>query len=289
MESLLRIFNESFNKYYKFIDVKTLATELHRSDVINENELSEIQRTTDENGRGYLYSLLVKDPSVRKLKAFAEVLKKDESKDNQMALARDIEEWLPSVNENVLLKKCWFPFGLHSLVVGPGGGDFPLDYGDSLLEVPSGAFEEEVVIRYGIALHGPWELPEGYTSCSVTVYLNLQGHHPNKELTLHLSNWYGGKERDGVKFVRAPHVLKGESKYQFILLEEGDFSDVRRGKLKIGQPLCLYAVALRDLDKKERFQVNAAQRLISELESCEELRVLFSHKSCNWTKVFRIK
>ena len=192
-----------------------------------------------------------------------------------------------SVDEDVLLKKCWFPFGLHSLVVGPGGGDFPLDCGDSLLEVPVGAFEKEVVIRYGIALHGPWELPEGYTPCSVTVYLNLQGHHPNKELTLHLSNWYGGKERDGVRFVRAPHILKeGESKYQFTLLEEGDFSDVKRGKLKIGQPLCLYVAAFEDLQKgnQEMYQMSATQKVTNDLDK-DIMRLVFTPSSKNWAKV----
>ena len=161
-----------------------------------------------------------------------------------------------------------------------------MDYGDSLLEVPGGAFEEEVVIRYGIALHGPWELPEGYTPCSVTVYLNLQGHHPNKELTLHLYNWYRGKERDGVMFVQAPHVLKeGDSKYQFTLLEEGDYSDVRRGKIKIRKPKCLYGTALQELQHKTKWQISAVQRKMDESDYEEEVRIIFTAHSYNWSKV----
>ena len=197
--------------------------------------------------------------------------------------------YICTADEAVLSQTCWFPFGIQELLVEATGGDFPLDYGDSLLEVPSGAFEEEVVIRYGIALHGPWELPEGYTPCSVTVYLNLQGHHPNKELTLHLFNWYGGKERDGVRFVQAPHVLQeGESKYQFTLLEEGDFSDVRRGKVKIRKPKCLYGTALQELQQdkdKTKWQISAVQRNMDDSDYEEEVRIIFTAHSYNWSKV----
>ena len=196
--------------------------------------------------------------------------------------------YICTADEAVLSQTCWFPFGIKELLVEATGGDFPLDYGDSLLEVPGGAFEEEVVLRYGIALHGPWELPEGYTPCSVTVYLNLQGHHPNKELTLHLSNWYGGKERDGVRFVRAPHVLKeGESKYQFTLLEDGDFSDVRRGKIKISKPKCLYGTALQELREKDKtkWQISAVQRKMDDSDYEEEVRIIFTAQSDYWSKV----
>ena len=166
------------------------------------------------------------------------------------------------------------------------GGDFTLDYGDTILEIPQGAFEEDCIIRYGIALHGPWLLPQGYSLCSVTVYLNLLGQQPKRKLILHLSNWYGGSSRDRLRFAIAPHhLITGESKYQFTLLSEGNFSTASNGQLSIVESKCLYTIACEELQDDAKWQIASIQKTLDNSIDKEKLNVLFTVCSNNWSQV----
>ena len=158
-----------------------------------------------------------------------------------------------------------------------------MDNGDTWLEIPRGAFEEKIFIQYGIALHGPWQLPEGYTICSVTVYLNLLGKMPKKELTLHLSNWYGGEKSNILRFTRASHMCQ-KCNFQFTLLKEGeDFSHARKGSLKIADGKYLYCTVLeKESDDNLSYQVLPVN--ISE-QQCDRFLLLFTYDSPNWLKV----
>lgn len=190
--------------------------------------------------------------------------------------------------ESTLLRLCWMPNDIQEYFIGPEGGTVALGSKDAHLEFPPGALEQETRLRYAIILCGPFQLPNGYLSGSITVYINLGKVTLKKAFKLHLSSWYGGRQDDAqqtLQFARAYHKLpEGSSvkKYQFALLEGGDFtSSSRAGILEIGQPKCLYQVAAPVGGEL----LHCALAFCKEDREGARLRILFCLSSPTWSEV----
>lgn len=190
--------------------------------------------------------------------------------------------------ESTLRQLCWMPNDMQEYFIGPEGGIVGFGNRDAHLEFPPGALEQETRLRFAILLCGPFQLPNGYLSGSVTVYINLGKVTLKKAFKLHLSSWFGGRQEDAqqtLRFARAYHKLpEGGSvkKYQFVLLEGGDFtSSSKAGILEIGQSKCLYQVVAPI----------GEQLLHTALAFCKEdtdrvrLRILFCLSSPTWSEV----
>ena len=136
--------------------------------------------------------------------------------------------------------------GIQQLLIGPDGGTFTLGSGDVSLEVPLGAVEKEISVRYAIILHRPFVFPAGYKPGSVVVYLNMDGATLVKPVCLALSHWCSrGEEEDEntLQFLIASHTLEaGQHKYVFEE-EKADFTtQTNAGIFSISEPQCLYCV-----------------------------------------------
>ena len=190
--------------------------------------------------------------------------------------------------ESTLRQLCWIPNDIQEYFIGPEGGTVGYGNRDAHLEFPPGALEQKSRLRFAILLCGPFQLPNGYLSGSVTVYINLGKVKLKKAFKLHLSTWFRGRQEHAqqtLHFARAYHKLsEGGSikKYQFALLEDGDFTSLSKaGILEIGQPKCLYQVVAPV----------GEQLLHTALAFCKEdteevrLRILFCLSSPTWSEV----
>ena len=142
-----------------------------------------------------------------------------------------------AAHETELKKFCWIPFGIQTLTVGQEGGLFPLqpqskelseDRGVIMLEVPENAVNtavcDELCIRYGVIVYGPFDVPEGCQLGSMAVYIYFEEDHAVKPVLLHLPHWAGEDGESSLKCAIAPHRLEeGEEKYKFRLTEDRDF------------------------------------------------------------------
>ena len=152
-----------------------------------------------------------------------------------------------SPDEILLQQLCFMTTGIRQLRIGPDGGTYTLGSGDALLEVPIGAVEKEIWIRYAIILHGPFVFSAGYTLSSAVIYLNMDGAILMKPVQLAISHWCSraeGDDEDVLHFLQAPHTLEAaQQKYVFEEQEEGDFcSHSQKGVLSISEPQCLHCV-----------------------------------------------
>ena len=152
-----------------------------------------------------------------------------------------------SSDEILLQQLCFMTTGIRQLCIGPDGGTFTLGSGDTSLEVPIGAVEKKILIRYAIILHGPFVFSAGYTLSSAVIYLNMDGAILVKPVQLAISHWCSraeGVDEDVLHILQAPHTLEaGQQKYVFEEQEEGDFcSHSRKGIFSISVPQCLHCV-----------------------------------------------
>ena len=151
----------------------------------------------------------------------------------------------PIVDEVTLQQLCYMATGIKQLLVTPDGGTFTLGNGDAVLKFPPGAVMKKTSVHYAIILHGPFVFPTGYQPGSVVVYINMDGAILMKPAQLLLSHWCSseGKDDDALKFVKAPHTLRGQKSYEFEEQEEADFTTHSNvGILKIAKPQCLHCV-----------------------------------------------
>ena len=87
-------FNQRFLNYN---DSRKWVPTLQRKNAIRAADSQAIQsKHTSEEANNYLLTLLVQDPSLRKLRALSEALKEDETHDNQQKLAKKINHFLKS-------------------------------------------------------------------------------------------------------------------------------------------------------------------------------------------------
>ena len=85
------------------------------------------------------------------------------------------------------------------------------------LEVPKDAINTDVCnelsIRYGILVHGPFVLEEDYKLGSMAVYIDFNMDHTTKPLMLHLPHWAG--EGKATSDVFASHKVDGKEEFKF--------------------------------------------------------------------------
>ena len=135
--------------------------------------------------------------------------------------------------------------GIKQQLITPDGGTFTLGSDDAVLKFPPGAVMKKTSVHYAIILHGPFVFPAGYQPGSVVVYINMDGAILMKPAQLLLSHWCSreGEDDDALKFVKAPHTLRGQKWYEFEEQEEADFTTHSNvGILKIAEPQCLHCV-----------------------------------------------
>ena len=142
-----------------------------------------------------------------------------------------------TAHESVLEKTCWIPSGIESIFITPFGGVFPLvpeegeGAGDSPgieLHVPPGTVRGDgkgkMEVHYAVIADGPFKAPEGYSFCSMVVYIHYNPAQATKPFLLLLPHWSGAP--DHPVFVTSPHTLpEGEQYYPFRLLEGGEFGE----------------------------------------------------------------
>ena len=87
---------EEFGKRFrKYNDCRRWVSLLSKEKVIRPSILKEIQNKEDwEEANDILLTLLIQDPSLRKLKILSEALKSDETYDNQITLAKMIDQFI---------------------------------------------------------------------------------------------------------------------------------------------------------------------------------------------------
>ena len=161
-----------------------------------------------------------------------------------------------TAHESVLEDVCWVPLGIQSLHVTPDGGVFPLvpeageeeeDKSVIQLHVPQGAVraagEGMIEIRYAVIADGPFRTPEGYSLCSMAVYIHYNPAWTTKPFRHLLPHWSGAP--DHPTFVTSPHTLpEGEQYYPFRLLEGGEFGE-GYGIVKVDGHCTLFGQAYR--------------------------------------------
>ena len=135
-------------------------------------------------------------------------------------------------HEAVLSRKCWIPFGYHSITVDRRGGTYDLcSDGLTKLTVPRNAVRGETAeIRYAIIGKGPFRLPPNYQLGSFVVYVHYNPEEITTMVTLSIPSWYGGDivpgepPPDGLSFAVAPHTLGlQDNQYTFQLVDRGKF------------------------------------------------------------------
>ena len=197
-------------------------------------------------------------------------------------------------HEAELEKLCWIPFGIQSLTVGQEGGLFPLqpqsrelseDHGLIMLEVPENAVNtavcDELCIRYGVIVYGPFDVPEGYQLGSMAVYIYFEENHVITPVLLHLPHWAGKDSESSLKCAIAPHRLEeGEEKYKFT--EDGDFHSTEgSGVITIDGHCSLFAKAF----KQEACLRYYATGLEREIDNGTILEVVITYASQIWLQV----
>ena len=201
-----------------------------------------------------------------------------------------------TVHEAELKKLCWIPFGIQTLTVGQEGGLFSLqpqseglseDRDVIMLEVPANAVNravcDELCIRYGVIVYGPFDVPEGYQLGSMAVYIYFEEDHAVQPVLLHLPHWSGKDSESSLKCAIAPHRLEeGEEKYKFRLTEDGDFhSREGSGVIAIDGHCSLFAKALKQKASLQYY----ATGLEKEVKDGVNLYVLITYASQVWLQV----
>ena len=181
-----------------------------------------------------------------------------------------------------LLQHCWFPFGIQQVELSPTGDIYHLGHSDASLEVPHGAIDAHIVVQYGVALHGPFVVPDGYCQASVSAYLFFGDMTTlSKPVTLHLSHWCMGNE---LKFARSSHHLRDADKaYVFDVVENGVFLEQKHsGSLQIEQPHTIYTILM-----EEGEQVSCHAMLLERPPSRDSLQysLLVHFYSRTWIQV----
>ena len=199
-------------------------------------------------------------------------------------------------HETELKKLCWIPFGIQTLTVGQEGGLFPLqpqskglseDHDVIMLEVPENAVNtavcDELCIRYGVIVYGPFDVPEGYQLGSMAVYIYFEEDHAVKPVLLHLPHWAGKDGESSLKCAIAPHRLEeGEEKYKFRLTEDGEFHSTEgSGVITIDGHCSLFAIAL---EQKASLQYYATALEREDTEGTV-LDVVITYASQVWLQV----
>ena len=110
----------------------------------------------------------------------------------------------------------------------PEGGEEEGDKPVIQLHVPQGAVraagEGMIEVRYAVIANGPFRTPEGYSLCSMAVYIHYNPAWTTKPFRLLLPHWSGAPNHP--TFVTSPHTLpEGEQHYPFRLLEGGEFRE----------------------------------------------------------------
>ena len=138
-----------------------------------------------------------------------------------------------TAHESVLEKKCWLPLGFKCFYVLPDGRVFRLvskgrekEEGGTVIQlrVPQGAVralgEGVMEVRYAVIADRPFRTPEGYSLCSMAVYIHYNPARTTKPFRLTLPHWSGAL--DHPVFVTSPHTLpKGSGTTHFIYWREG--------------------------------------------------------------------
>ena len=195
-------------------------------------------------------------------------------------------------HESVLEKRCWLPLGIKSIRIPPDGGVFPLVYkgkeeeeGGTVIQlcVPRGAVravgEEMVEVRYAVIADGPFRTPEGYSLCSMAVYIHYNPAQTTKPFRLTLPHWSGSL--DHPVFVTSPHTLpEGEQYYPFRLLEGGEFGE-GYGIVEVVGHCSLFGLAFR-LEDTSRYYASLWER---EEGNIMHSKVAVTFKSNVWIRV----
>ena len=93
-------FSRQFRKYN---DCRKWVVTLSRIKAISVADSQVIQsKSTSDEANDYLLTLIIKDPSIKKLKATSKALKEDETHDNQLALAEKIDQFLDNMAKSEL-------------------------------------------------------------------------------------------------------------------------------------------------------------------------------------------
>ena len=207
-----------------------------------------------------------------------------------------------AAHETELKKFCWIPFGIQTLTVGQEGGLFPLqpqskgsseDHGVIMLEVPENAVNtavcDELCIRYGVIVYGPFDVPEGYQLGSMAVYIYFEEDHAVKPVLLHLPHWAGKDGESSLKCAIAPHRLEEEEKYKFRLTEDGDFHSTEgSGAIAIDGHCSLFAIAFDKGASAKFFAISFEKESVK--GSTLDVVITYAHnvwcKVCMWMSFF---
>ena len=91
----------------KFSDSRKWVATLSRKKAITDAHLQSIQsKPTSDEANDSLLTLIKRDPSIKKLKVLSEALKEDDTHDNQLALAKMIDQFLVSMVKGKLYSYC---------------------------------------------------------------------------------------------------------------------------------------------------------------------------------------
>ena len=193
-------------------------------------------------------------------------------------------------HEKDLCNLCWVPFGIQTLKISPlgDGHTYKLQpnavgcHEEDLirLEIPKDAINtdicKELSIHYGILVHGPFVLEEGYELASVVVYIDFNMDHTTKPLMLHLPHWAG--EGEATNIVIAPHKVDETEQYIFA---NKSLSPLATGSIPIDGHCSLFAKAIKVKSKKFYF----AHPLESHKATKTQLSVYFTYASTVWSEV----
>ena len=103
--------DETFIRYLHSCDFKSLSSVLHCKKVISDEQLDKLQNSSRREAADNLYTFLVGDPSAKKLRKLAKVLKtKSAGHDCHKHLAQYIETRFPAKGRILCIKLCVLSF-----------------------------------------------------------------------------------------------------------------------------------------------------------------------------------
>ena len=183
--------------------------------------------------------------------------------------------------------------GLQSLLVssetciitfGPG------KEGSAKLIIPNGSIPQgqELWVRYGYLLDGPFSIPENYDIVSPVLYIDYNTSHVKKPLELQLDHWYAGKDRQkNMAFLKASHVAyKGEI-FLFTKYSHGSFSDEEQfASLNLEEDLCCVVLAVKNTGNLPH-PANYRLLLLSKVQMCvcTSFRLYITYDHSAWIEV----
>ena len=98
---------EFCQRFRKFNDSRKWVATLSRKKAISDAHLQSIQsKPTSDEANDYLLTLIKNDPSIKKLEVLSEALKEDDTHNNQLALAKMIDQFLVSMVKGKLYSYC---------------------------------------------------------------------------------------------------------------------------------------------------------------------------------------